>query len=99
MSIIEGSVTLADTGQAGTVSFIDGAIAEVLLVNGDIWRGSLHSLTPATLEMALAAIVNVDRFTEREKTGKDKVAKTVAAKKNTNWANNKDYQTDKTYGD
>lgn len=92
MKLIEGSTVLIDTQQAGTICQIDGGTAEVLLVNGDIWRGAFHSLTPADLEMGLAAPLNVDRFTDREKAAKDKKVKTSNSKKNTAWT--KDYEND-----
>lgn len=90
----EGSLVIIDTLQAGTVSGLSGPTAEVLLANGDIWNGPAHSLTPATAEMAMAAPLNVDRFTDREKAARANHTKSKNSKKNTKWADSKEFDSE-----
>lgn len=66
--IDEGCVVIVDTGQAGTVVERTQSGVEVLLRNGDIWRGTVGKVwVPQTEEELGAAIENVDRLGQQEK--------------------------------
>lgn len=67
-NIDEGCVVITKTTQAGTVIQMDGSEAWVLLANGDIWTGPLHSVREPQDQADLNACpLEVERFVEREK--------------------------------
>lgn len=66
--IVEGSVVITKTTQAGTVIQIDGSEAWVLLANGDIWTGAVHFVREPQDQADLDSCpLEVERFVEREK--------------------------------
>jgi hypothetical protein len=80
-----GDVVIVSTGQAGTYCSDNDSGAEVLLANGDIWIGPPHQLTPATLEMCLAAPRDHDRFKNRETKVSARVDKSKKKAKSQEW--------------
>ena len=73
-SIVEGTVVIVDTGQAGTVVQKTHGGIVVLLQNLNLWHGHPGKVyVPTTQEELDAAILEIDRFAQREKgTGKKK---------------------------
>lgn len=76
MLVEEGTVVVVGTGQVGTVVHCDQQNVTVLLANLCLWYGKRSQVyIPQTTEELAAAPVEVDRFEERERTGKKKPRK------------------------
>ena len=69
----EGSVVVVSTGQAGTISHLDGMEACVLLRNMELWHGMVNRLHfPQSQQHLDACPINVERVEEKRVIHKNK---------------------------
>jgi hypothetical protein len=70
--LIEGSVVICDSGQAGTLTHLDRAEACVLLRNGELWHGIVNRLRKPQDDADLAACpIDVERVVKTKKIIRD----------------------------
>lgn len=68
----EGSVVICDTGQAGTVTHLDGSDASVLLRNSEMWHGMVNRLRAPQSQADLDACpIEVEKTPKLQKISRD----------------------------